>query len=90
MNVRRQQKMKPCISVFTDLPPPIPRYTVPVMVLSLQDGMSKQLRNVVLEDSTCLGRPSTEGFPIEDFEKKNTWVNALLPTDSQMESFLDT
>ena len=48
---RRQQKMKPCISVFTDLPPPMPRYTVPVMTLSLQDGMSKQLRNVVPEDT---------------------------------------
>lgn len=86
----RQQKIKPCISASTDLPPPMPRYTMPVMALSLQDGMSEQLRNVVPEDSTCLGRPSMEGFPIEDFEKKNTWMNALLPADSQMESFLDT
>ena len=47
--------MKPCIAVFTDLPPPMPGCRVPVMALSLQDGMSKQLRNVVLEASTCLG-----------------------------------
>lgn len=82
--------MKPCIAVFTDLPPPMPGCRVPVMALSLQDGMSKQPRNAVLEDSTCLGRPSMERLSIENFEKKNTRVNALLPTDSQMESFLDT
>ena len=64
--------MKPCIAVFTDLPPPMPGWRVPVMALSLQDGMSKQLRNVVLEASTCLGRPSMEHLSTEDFEKKNT------------------
>lgn len=51
---------------------PMPGCRVPVMALSLQDGMSKQLRNVVLEASTCLGRPSMEHLSTEDFEKKNT------------------
>ena len=46
-----------------------------VALLPPQGDMSEQLGNVVLEDSTCLGRPSMEHFPAEDFGKTDTHVN---------------
>lgn len=74
---RKQQKLKHRISVFTGLPPPVPQAhsdSVP-WHCPWQNGLSQQLRNAVREDSTCLGRTSTEHFWQKILERKTNSHN---------------